>query len=203
MKIGVTGHRPQKIVPDRAWDDHAKQKLLDFAITQVEQVMDRVPEAVYFAIGGALGWDTAVAQACVCCNVPYELELPHPSMSHRWRKSDRQHYDSLVAQATRVTFVHREPDITSSRFISALLERNKVIMDGSIAVLALWNGEREGGTYHALNYARTLNPKPQMFNAWGDWLKFQPLTTRNEVTITASAYERPRPDPVTGLYPQS
>ena len=136
MTLGVTGHRPQGIVGYR------KSVLEAFALDAVRRAR---PSGVIS--GMALGWDQAVAVACVRLGVPFVAAVPFPGQERRWPAAAQQEYSRLLECASTIHFVTPEHREESFRL------RNEWIVENSYSILALWGG-KPSGTGHCVELAR-------------------------------------------------
>lgn len=137
--IGATGHR----APERmcyAWYDTGLLEVADIFMAANNHAIS------YAHLGGAPGWDTAMALVCLKFSVPYTLHVPvqHQSIIPH---ADRPLYKACRDAAREVIEYGTEPDR------AALFARNAGIIDSSDIVVAMWDNKRKGGTNHAINYA--------------------------------------------------
>lgn len=157
MILGVTGHRPPSL---GGYDHGVKQRAIDLArsfllIWQPDEVIT----------GMAQGWDTAVAWAAHQLGIPFRAYLPGEWQPDAWPAPAREHYQRLLGLAASVQICVAGPYDPGAMQI-----RNMRIVDDCDLLLALWNGQRSGGTWRCLEYAtrRRAVPKP-MVNLWPVW----------------------------------
>lgn len=131
-------------------------------------------------LGGAVGWDTAVALICLAYSVPYTLHLTE---RHRdiIAAEHRPLFDACVQGAADVVVYGKAPD----RYALAL--RNYGIVDNSDLLIAMWDNKRKGGTNHCINYAQEQNKL--VFNLYFELRKSRPSYGER----TARKPFRPRP----------
>jgi uncharacterized phage-like protein YoqJ len=82
----------------------------------------------------------------------------------KWRKSPQMVtlYHDILRRADRVVLV-----CPPSYAAEKLIKRNVYMVDNSDEVIALYNGEKFGGTYHCLNYAYG---RKSIFNYWATFV---------------------------------
>lgn len=167
--IVATGHRSSKLA---GFGAPRTSELEAFALRSVCVEVDR-DENTHFLTGMAMGWDLAVAWACVEAGVPFTAAVPFEGQSTPWPRSARASYFRLLSQASHVVVVTQEPTKTTLAIREALLRRNRWMVDQLVGekdfVLALWNGS-QGGTSHCINYAS--DRKKTVKNVWPDWEGF-------------------------------
>ncbi|MCK5486579.1 MAG: DUF1273 family protein [Desulfobacterales bacterium] len=150
MIIAVTGHRG--IFPET--------RLIDLA----EAALSRyTPKRVY--TGMALGWDMAIAEACVLLEIDYVACLPFPQQADRWSIEQQSQHRDLIDLASHVWTGNDE----YAR--DAFNNRNKYMIDSADQVLALWDGRRTGGTHHAVMHANFR--EIPVHNLWASWTRYK------------------------------
>lgn len=138
--LGVTGHRPDKL---GGYDDNVFRDLVELARAHIANIG---PHKV--ATGMALGWDQAVAQACVELGVPFVAAIPFRGQQSNWPYASQETYHRLLKKAERIV------EVAPPGFAPWKMHlRNEWIVDASTMILALWNGT-SGGTGSCLQYAR-------------------------------------------------
>ena len=154
MKICcVTGNRPQKFLWKYGKGFKHKKYLAGMA-RQIEELIES--GYTYFISGGALGVDQDFAEAAlrakqVHAGIELEIAVPCRNQAARWSEAERRRYLSILERADRV-------EILSDHYTRfCMLKRNEYIVDKSDLVLAYWNGEKSGGTWHTINYAKQKN----------------------------------------------
>lgn len=141
--VAATGHRPDKL---GGYDAGTEKRLVETAVFALTELK---PDLVWS--GMALGWDLAIAQACVDLDIPFVAAVPFNGQEWKWPPSSQRKYRSLRAEAQRVVIVSEggyEP--------WKMQVRNRRMVDECTHVAALWNGTR-GGTYNCLEYASQVN----------------------------------------------
>lgn len=152
MIIGVTGHRPHLL---GGYDNVTFEKLKNLAL---EALIEEPPSKVI--TGMALGWDTAIALACVELSIPFVAAVPFLTQPDTWPATSKALYKKLLSNAVHVSII-------SPRYhTKAMLQRNHFIVDHSDEILALYNGG-SGGTGNCVKYAK-FKQKP-IKNLWGKW----------------------------------
>lgn len=157
MIISVTGHRPQdlggyQIIP----------QLYRFAETML--AISTKPE--YFITGMALGWDQAIAEACIKLNIPFVAYIPFPGQESRWPAQAQTRYNQILYLAKEVYCV------SESYSPATMQERNKAMVNSSDMLVALYNPEKGfGGTYNCMQYAKQI-PDYKIVNLWDRWKKY-------------------------------
>ena len=76
--------------------------------------------------------------------------LPCKSQADEWTDSERESYHAILAEADSIVYVSR----ANSR--DCMLVRNRFMIDHASLVLAVYNGEKRGGTAATVRYARKL-----------------------------------------------
>lgn len=155
--LSVTGHRPENLGGYAPVDS---SKLRAFAR---ECLVGLRPATV--VTGMALGWDTAIAHACVDLGLPFIAAVPFVGQERKWGVTTQQEYRALLnrAQAVRV--------VCSGGYHPAKMQhRNEWMVDNSDVLLALWNGS-SGGTANCVRYAQKRN-KPTI-QAWLHWERYR------------------------------
>ena len=150
--LAATGHRPEQC---GGYDNFLK--LVDYAIEIIPSY-----KPTKMISGMALGWDTAVAMACVELKIPFIAAVPFEGQDSIWPEKSRITFRELLREAETVHVVSPggyEP----WKFI----ERDKWMVDQSHKMLALWNGDEKGGTYQTVKYAQKI--KREIYNVWGGW----------------------------------
>lgn len=157
----VTGHRPDKL-PDKASGYHhaEQEKVVAYAKAVLAYLH---PKTVL--TGMALGWDTAVAQACAELSIPFVACVPFEGQESKWSEPLRKRYRELLAKAVAVVVV--SPGGYDPKKMHA---RNAYMVDRSVAVLALWNGT-PGGTAGCVEYAKKKGRA--VVNAWDGYVAFR------------------------------
>ncbi len=148
-----TGHRPQKL-PWR-YDESAAGcvRLKAILAEKIAELADA--GTTTFLSGMAEGTDTWAALAVLALrekNPALKLHcvLPCKGQADRWTASARALYFSILEQADIVTYVGED------YHKDCMLERNRYLVDHAAKLLAVYNGERRGGTAMTIRYARKL-----------------------------------------------
>ena len=79
--------------------------------------------------------------------------LPCEGQADGWAASARERYFSILEQADEVVYVSRKYRK------GCMLERNRYLVDHAACLLAVYNGERRGGTAMTVRYAQKLGRK--------------------------------------------
>lgn len=106
-----------------------------------------------FRVGGALGFDTEVAEMLLRMRqeegltLRLEMVLPCRDQDARWKPADRRRYQEILAKADSMEYVcdtYRD---------GCMQERNRVMVDKSDVCLAYCRRPRSG-TYGTMRYAK-------------------------------------------------
>ena len=79
--------------------------------------------------------------------------LPHKGQADKWSDSARERYRSILEQADSIECVSHE------YYDGCMLDRNRRLVEVAGLLLAVYNGERRGGTAATVRYARKLGRK--------------------------------------------
>lgn len=109
-------------------------------------------EIATFYCGGALGFDTLVAQAVLKARrfhpqVKLILALPCRDQAEQWREADRLLYESIKRRADEVVY------LSECYTRGCMFERNRYMIDHSdVCICYCTSGQ--GGTAYTVKYAR-------------------------------------------------
>lgn len=143
MNLAITGHRPPKLggyhLPNPIHT--AVHGLLVESLEQLD------PDLVY--LGMSLGVDQWAAQICANLGIRFIACIPFIGYESRWPEVSKQEFRRLLSVAYDVIFVTR-----TSQYEGRLMQvRNEFMVDRCDRLLAVWNGNQEGGTWNCLRYA--------------------------------------------------
>lgn len=79
--------------------------------------------------------------------------LPHEGQSDKWSDSAQERYHLILKQADSIEYVSHE------YYDGCMLDRNHRLVEAAKTLLAVYNGERRGGTAATIRYARKLGRK--------------------------------------------
>jgi len=133
--VAITGHRPERI-PNIHMVEHA----LAYAFHELE--VEKVIQ------GMAAGVDLLAARTAFRMNIPFISARPWAG--HTPRVADE--YDYMMAINNAIEVVDVDPS-TSYPGAWVYQKRNEWMVDNAELVIAVWDGERKGGTFNCVKYA--------------------------------------------------
>jgi len=156
--LGVTGHRPSKLATKDCYSDAVLKQLTRLAHRHLSRMQ---PNKVI--TGMALAWDTGVAIAALMLEIPVVAAVPFEGQEGKWPPQAQRRYRNLLAKIEREggDVVVVSPGGYSAK---KMLVRDQYIVDNCHSLLALWDGQESGGTYHTVSLAR--NKKIEVVNLW-------------------------------------
>lgn len=158
MRLAVTGHRPNKL---GGYSDKAASMLRGFAIDELHRYVGQKDLKVF--TGMALGWDQAIAVACLHLDLPFIAHLPCNNQECKWPQQSKAAYRLLLERAESVVVVSPGPYAAWK-----MQRRNQAMVDDCQELLALWNGS-PGGTANCIEYAESRFTPPKITNPWEKW----------------------------------
>lgn len=150
--MAATGHRPNKL---GGYGPRAENAVEEFATFYLADIKPR-----WVISGMALGWDTAIALACITLGIPFIAAIPFRGQERRWPDAAQLRYHRLLNASAEIRIVSPRASIES------LSARNRWMVDNCEHVVALWNGT-PGGTKNCIQYAEVLG-RPYS-NPWHDF----------------------------------
>jgi len=157
MIIAGTGHRPDKL---GGYSLATDQRLRRVALAALAPL-----HPTHVISGMALGWDMALAEAAVELGVPFTAAVPFRGQERAWPVASQHRYHDLLGRAKSVVYVSQPPYSAWK-----MMRRNAYMVDHCDLLLALWNGEDDGGTANCVKYARLVKHKP-IQNVWDRWME--------------------------------
>lgn len=143
--LAATGHRPQQL--QNEWDGTGPLSL--WIQGEMRKIVESEKPSAMIS-GMALGVDQIWAELAIIMNVPLIAAIPCTRQAAIWPESRRNKYNILLSKASEVFNVSGE-DNYSRRF---MLERNEWMVDHCDKLVAVWNGNQHGGTFHCITYAQ-------------------------------------------------
>ena len=149
----LTGHRPNGFPWDYANKNCIEHKsyLAELRKKVIELIADGY---THFISGGALGADSDFAEIILDLrnstypDITLEIAVPYPNQNLRWSENNKRRYKKICDEANFVNVISK----TYSNF--CMRKRNEYMVDHSDFVIVVWNGEKQGGTYHTFQYAQ-------------------------------------------------
>lgn len=135
MKVGITGHRPERIPREEPIKELISAALKHYRATKVYQ-------------GMAAGVDLWSAKEAWKLGIPYVAVRPWAG--HKPRTLDTIEYSKVMKHAHGVTCVHPELNYPGPWIYE---RRNQYIVNNVDAMIAVWDGNPYGGTYNCVRYA--------------------------------------------------
>ena len=140
LTLTTIGPRPSSL---GGYGPIINEKLLQLALDELEEL-----KPMRVISGGALGWDTALIEAAIRLDIPFELYIPGYDYESKWPSSSQLRFRELMNKANNVRYI-------GNKYQSTLLYmRNKLLIDDCDMVLALYNGLKSGDTYTCIQYAK-------------------------------------------------
>ena len=146
-----TGHRPHKF----PWKyNETDERCIALKTALTEQITALVEAGVTdFYSGGADGvdcWAALIVLGQRKKNPALRLHciLPHEGKADKWSSSAQERYHSILEQADSVECVSHE------YYDGCMLDRNRRLVESAGLLLAVYNGERRGGTAATVRYAQ-------------------------------------------------
>jgi uncharacterized phage-like protein YoqJ len=144
--IAVTGHRPDKL--SREYDMKGPCSL--YVARELRRVLDEEkPDQI--VTGMALGVDMIFAGVGIQAGIKVLAAVPFIGQESRWPQSSQDLYRRILDHPLVETHVVFPGGYEKWK----LLQRNVWMVDRSNKLIAVWNGDTWGGTYHCLTYAKS------------------------------------------------
>ncbi len=147
----ITGHRPHKF----PWKyNEVDERCVALKATLAEQIMALADAGVTdFYSGGANGvdcWAALIVLGLRKKNPALRLHciLPFEGQADKWSDSAQERYQSILKQADSVEYVSHE------YYDGCMIDRNHRLVETADLLLAVYNGERRGGTAAPVRYAQ-------------------------------------------------
>lgn len=149
-----TGHRPHKFPWKYNEADSRCVALKTVLMEQITRLVDTGMTAFYS--GGADGvdcWAALIVLELRKRNPALRLHmlLPHEGQEDKWSDSAQERYHLILKQADSIEYVSHE------YYDGCMLDRNHRLVEVAGSLLAVYNGERRGGTAATVRYARKLD----------------------------------------------
>lgn len=155
--LTCTGHRPKGFgwdYYDKTCDEHKKY------LNELRKLVGEFVEQGYtrFISGGALGADCDFAETVLLYkevkpDIVLEIAVPCANQARAFSPADKKRYDTILARVDEV-------NVLSEHYTRWCMHaRNRYMVDKSDAVIAIWNGKQEGGTFSTLTYAQKKQKK--------------------------------------------
>ena len=145
-----TGHRP-KGFPFKYGTDLKKHNEYLNALEEKIKLAITDYGVTNFISGMALGVDSDFAQTVLKLKEKYpvtlECVIPYSDYSVRWSFEDEKRNYEILRRADEKTL------ISEKYYNGCLFKRNRYMVDKSDLVIAVFNGEKKGGTFYTLSYA--------------------------------------------------
>ena len=148
-----TGHRPHKF-PWRY--DETDNRCVALKSALMEQIAALVETGITdFYSGGADGvdcWTSLIVLELMKKKPALRLHmlLPYVGQADKWSDSAQERYRFILSQADSLEYVSHD------YYDGCMLDRNRRLVDAADLLLAVYNGERRGGTAATVRYARKL-----------------------------------------------
>ena len=127
----------------------------DFSEEMLDRYLDRLIEVGYntFICGGALGFDTIVAEKIIrlrksAPHIRLHLYLPCKDQDRRWSAADRKRYKRILDSADHVEV------IAESYYDGCMRDRNYRMVDNARICICYLNNETKSGTAQTVRYAK-------------------------------------------------
>lgn len=146
----VTGNRPKGFPFIRKNGELKFNSYLDILNHEIDELIGAGID--HFISGFADGADIDFA-VCVsektkkCRGLIFEAALPYPKDINKIYEEHGKSFVELKSTVTDVT------EVSDHYFRGCMQKRNRYMVDKSDIVLAIWNGEKIGGTWYTINYA--------------------------------------------------
>lgn len=157
MTCCVTGARPEKF-------PFLYMNSVEYAL-YFAKLSDKIEDLIcegytHFISGMARGVDLDFGWL-VCMQksdhrITLEAAIPYPAQATNWEYRDWFRYQYLLEKCDKKTIV------SPSYAYGCMQKRNQYMVDHSDLVLAVWNGEKKGGTWNTIRYAQKVG-KPVRF----------------------------------------
>lgn len=161
MIVAGTGHRPKycpcKYKAKHPWLKDLKNRL-EFYLKSLDTLNS---DGIIVRAGGAIGWDTWLAQTALDLGLELHLYLPFEGQEQKWPSDSREEYQRIRSLADKVNF-------TAERYYpKVFFHRDRQMIEGSDQVVSLLNPVVEtGGTFYTVNEAKKLDI--DVINFWKD-----------------------------------
>ena len=149
----ITGHRPNKF-PWRY--DETDSRCIALKAVLAEQIAALVNAGFTQFLSGMAEatdiWFSLIVLSLREKNPAIKLHciLPCKEQADKWSASSRDLYHSILDRADSVVYVSR------TYYKNCMLDRNRFLVTPAAALLAVYNGERRGGTAATLRYAQKM-----------------------------------------------
>lgn len=141
--LGITGHRPTNIggykIPNPTYT-----KIYDQVLNTFKEIN---PKCIIS--GMALGTDQLAVKVAIESGIPFIACVPFIGQESIWPAESQKEYQRLLSLAQEVVIV--SPGSYSAQ---KLMIRNQWIVENSDEILAVWNGQTQGGTYSCVQLAQ-------------------------------------------------
>ena len=148
-----TGHRPRKF----PWGyDESDSQCVRLKAALAEQIVQLAGDGVTdFLTGMAEGVDTWAAEIVLSLReempvLKLHCILPCKTQAAGWSAQAQARYYAILEQADSIVYVSREARK------NCMLARNRFLVEHAGILLAVYNGERRGGTAATVRYAKKL-----------------------------------------------
>ena len=146
MILAVTGHRPNRL--NNEYDgigpcsDYIRKKLKEKIIQY---------DATKLISGMALGVDMIFAELAIEMGIPLCAAVPFYGQEKIWAESSKERWVKALDEAQEIQIV--SPGGYTPWKMSV---RNEWMVDNCEVLLAVWNGDKKGGTANCVKYAKKV-----------------------------------------------
>lgn len=173
LRVCFTGHRPNKL-GGYNWDSAKNIEIMDKINDVVKNlIILNQDKEFYFITGGALGTDQVAFKIVnelkgvfEDITITQEISVPFEKQPKAWfDKRDIDRYNTQLSMADKITYVDKlerykcKNSKIGEYSPSKMQLRNMYMVDNSDIVIAVWNGDKKGGTWNCIKYARNKNKK--------------------------------------------
>src|SRR5258708_9084404 len=150
ITMGFTGHRK---LPDNNAEYKTPAAIYEFVSNSIERVLTDLKPSNAIS-GMAIGSDTIAAEVCLKLNIPLILAIPFRGQELRWPKEAQEKYNQILKQAKKLEYI--SPEGYSAWKMQT---RNEWIVNNCDILIGIFNGERSGGTFRCIQFAKKQKKK--------------------------------------------
>ena len=140
MKVMVTGHRPQRL---RGHEDDVRK----WFYKKIQEL-----EPTKCISGMAQGADQIWAECVIKAGIPLSCYFPFPP------REVVPAVQNIIDKADEICYCSDKYS-TAAYFV-----RDRAMVDAADVVLVVWDGEKGGGTYETMEYAKKMGKKVYILN---------------------------------------